>query len=641
MASIGWHFPSSGGGTEAGFNDSGIETFAGNPFENLAREIIQNSLDARDSLTDPVVVSFEVVQIPAADFPGHAEMLAVMKKCVQASKGDEKASKFFNKAVKILRSSSINCLKISDYNTTGLCDGGKGDYKSGQWHRLVKTTGRSGSDKTATAGGSYGIGKNAPFAVSDFRTVFYYTYYKDGKTTVERMQGKAILISHELEQPDDYSQAVGFFGIKKNCEKLTGTDVAQSDVGGLKRTDGKHGTTLLIPGLAETAKWREKIEAAVVSNFFHAIHKKQLEVLIDNDTVLINSENLSKILSDPAIRAVNEEAKTALYYYQAMTEGDDFERKNPGLPDNQNERKFEITLPTLGHCILWLKQEEKYPQNVAILRRGMKITDRQKGLIQRWGTCSDFAAVCICDSDVGNALLRKMENPEHNAFEPERLGEDVRRGKKALKELVDWVRGIIKAQTQIGGGKIIDLDKLSKFFPSPGEGALPGEERDFEGKSEIDYKPIKMSPPSPPDIDESENGEDGEDGGEIRGENDGTGGDRAGKGGAGGDSKTVRGKSLEIKAARVIPIGKDVKRVMFTPKQSGEGVLFLEIAGDSYTEKIAVDGAGKDATKFVRDKIKDGGVILSVKKDERVSLAVKLKEPVESSLSVIFVETKK
>lgn len=57
---IGWNFPSNNGGTEAGFNDSGIETFAGKPFESLAREIIQNSLDARVSSDKPVTVAFQV-----------------------------------------------------------------------------------------------------------------------------------------------------------------------------------------------------------------------------------------------------------------------------------------------------------------------------------------------------------------------------------------------------------------------------------------------------------------------------------------------------------------------------------------------------------------------------------------------------
>ena len=58
------------------------------------------------------------------------------------------------------------------------CAMGKGgEIKTGQWHRLVKMTGQSAKNSN-TAGGSYGIGKHAPFAVSGLRTIFYSTRYK-------------------------------------------------------------------------------------------------------------------------------------------------------------------------------------------------------------------------------------------------------------------------------------------------------------------------------------------------------------------------------------------------------------------------------------------------------------------------------
>ena len=91
MSEIGWRFPSADDGAEAGFNDSGIETYAGRPFENLAREIIQNSLDARKSMDLPVTVSFELEEIRAADFPSKSDLLAIMKKCKKASRSDEDA----------------------------------------------------------------------------------------------------------------------------------------------------------------------------------------------------------------------------------------------------------------------------------------------------------------------------------------------------------------------------------------------------------------------------------------------------------------------------------------------------------------------------------------------------------------------
>ena len=65
---IGWHFPPTNGGREDGYNDSGIAHFRGAPIGSLARETIQNSLDAHDQGTEPVEVSFEVRSLQAEAF---------------------------------------------------------------------------------------------------------------------------------------------------------------------------------------------------------------------------------------------------------------------------------------------------------------------------------------------------------------------------------------------------------------------------------------------------------------------------------------------------------------------------------------------------------------------------------------------
>ena len=55
----GWYFPLTNGGREDGYNDPGIAHFTGSPLSSLARETIQNSLDARRDETQPVEVVFE------------------------------------------------------------------------------------------------------------------------------------------------------------------------------------------------------------------------------------------------------------------------------------------------------------------------------------------------------------------------------------------------------------------------------------------------------------------------------------------------------------------------------------------------------------------------------------------------------
>lgn len=51
-----WFFAKNEGGRDSGFHDAGVETFKGNFDRYLARELIQNSLDARSDAKKPVQV---------------------------------------------------------------------------------------------------------------------------------------------------------------------------------------------------------------------------------------------------------------------------------------------------------------------------------------------------------------------------------------------------------------------------------------------------------------------------------------------------------------------------------------------------------------------------------------------------------
>ena len=60
MSEISWRFPKLDNGAEQGINDGGIATFKGSElYSNLAREICQNSLDAKQEGKDTVVVEFK------------------------------------------------------------------------------------------------------------------------------------------------------------------------------------------------------------------------------------------------------------------------------------------------------------------------------------------------------------------------------------------------------------------------------------------------------------------------------------------------------------------------------------------------------------------------------------------------------
>ena len=605
-----WSFPPSSGGSDDGFNDAGIETFTGARFDGLAREIIQNSLDAAVDDQTMVTVEFDFVEITRADFPGRKSLLKAMKQCEKESR-DEKGKAFFGNAVRELQKTKIQCLKISDSGTTGL----RGDYRKrqGQWYAITKARGVSEKANNATAGGSFGIGKNAPFAVSSFRTVFYSTLYNDDNgDTVYRAQGKSILISHSSGD-DEYTQANGFYGEVEGCLPIEG------DIPGMLRPK-EQGCVVFIPGFVAEPEWQHKIMATVVSNFFCAIEWGKLQVLIQDEKKnieVIEKETLDRCFAKiEALQITPEKVKNSLYYYRAMQE-----------PTSSRDGQ----LVHLGHCKMWVAIDEGLPKQVALLRKtGMLITDDQLKL-KRWPGRIDFVGVFICDSEKGNILLRDMENPQHNAFEPDRAIPNQRdKCKKALNELVSWVRESVDSLAKLKEAEVTEIKELNDFFPDvdPPE-TIPGDEgeRNLEGLPVYSPKPLKRSKPKADTLD----GDEGAEGG--AGEEGGTGGDDSGDGpghgeGTGGTGTRTPLQSVELQNVRVVSDADKSrnKTVHFTPMESGNIEIRLAIMGD--------DGRVDDIHLADADGIHGGAFFVTVQRNKRISLKATLDNPVNDSIAV-------
>ena len=101
----------------------------------------------------------------------------------------------------------ITCLRISDFNTTGL-------YGE-KFYLLTKGSGIT--DKTGATGGSKGIGKYASFVASSFNTVFYSTYAKDGK---KQFLGISKLCSAPMPDTDELTMGIGYYGVNNKNEPI-------------------------------------------------------------------------------------------------------------------------------------------------------------------------------------------------------------------------------------------------------------------------------------------------------------------------------------------------------------------------------------------------------------------------------------
>ena len=296
MKGVGFEFPVDSAGQWDGFNDPGIEHFAGNRLQHLGREVPQNTIDAKTG--NPAQISITLIKVPAKSLPDHAGLSDAMRRCATAATKDksDKATKFFAEAMRLLAAKDLYVLQIRDSNTTGLC----GPCENGTpFFAMLKATGQS--QKPGTSTGSYGIGKFAPFAVSDLRTVFVSTVWCDAKGKPHHyVQGKSVLMSH-LDVKKNTRRGTGFWGHKKGCLPITELNDAVPDwlriTGPRKSLKGQDGTMLSIIGFAPAKGWQQVLAANIAENFFGAIWRGELEVDI-KDGPKIPATTLDEVLGD-------------------------------------------------------------------------------------------------------------------------------------------------------------------------------------------------------------------------------------------------------------------------------------------------------------------------------------------------------
>src|SRR5581483_7492180 len=213
MPQLKWTFAKNDGGRDSGFHDAGVETFKGNFDRYLAREMIQNSLDARYDVNSPVIVKFDLLRLGRGDIPDMDALKTTLSRCGEYWSHDKKAKEFFRRAQTLAGKDKITALQIGDFNTTGVL--GSDTERSKDWYNLIRSAGSS--SKGGGEGGSFGIGKNAPFAASQVRTVLYSTFNVNGEHV---FQGVATLVSHN--HPDGgVSQPTGFLGATNGASVRT------------------------------------------------------------------------------------------------------------------------------------------------------------------------------------------------------------------------------------------------------------------------------------------------------------------------------------------------------------------------------------------------------------------------------------
>lgn len=475
---VGWYFPPLCGGTEHGYSDQGIEAFKGiELIDNLAREICQNSLDAKlKDNKEPVRVAFRLCHIKQENY----EMFTQFKKCIEGcyeywgERKDEKLTNFLSGAKQMLSEERIPILIASDFNTTGLTGSKATSQQRSVWRALAHSDGTSVKGDGSI--GSYGIGKNAPFACSDLSMVFYNTYAEDEQKAFKGVARIATLLQNGKE-----TQSTGHYG-KYDNDKIS--PIFDDELNKFRDLFDRYeyGTDIIIVGFNETENWMEQIEKAILKHFFIAIIENKLVVEIDGNT--LDKDHLKNIFKNSY--SDDKDVQIASQMYHAFTEPD-------------NGEPYRTTILEENDIELYIKADKNYSRQTGYFRStGMLVGNNRRNLLQR------FAAVVMVRGEKLGELLRHTEPARHNKWDytiiPKSQPELRQKAQKAIKQINEWVLSVLKSQFEAIKEDRIDSD-MGDWLPDEVDDLpIEGNEIKGEDKLKVNQKIAGSAPVQPPII---------------------------------------------------------------------------------------------------------------------------------------------
>ena len=449
-----WEFPSANNTGSHGLK-SYQEQFKDNPMYSLAKEVCQNSLDAVNDETKPVIVEFNLCYMYSDDFPDKKGFLDVLDKCLKYNKDTYKRTEsadFYRNAIRLFKGTDIPVLKISDKNTKGL-QGSDNDDNS-DWYNLVKAEGVS--DKGDGKGGSFGHGKFATYACSGLQTIFYSTNAIDNKRAY---QGVSRLSTFRNEN-NDKTLGIGYYG-NENCNNVPGMFKLKGDM--KPRQSGEYGTDIYIMGFNEYIDdWESKIVAAVIDTFFVAIHDNKLVFKIED--IEVNSETLQKYINDELISSyMDEDTK---YSYEALA-GNTNCVTFKGSIINPDDIELRIVI-----------KNEPVPNHIAMVRmNGMKIYDRD-----RLPKSPYYGGVLLIKDIDTDAYFRSLENPQHNNWSADRAKDKVDEAKARITAIGRFIKDRLSEYMKDNQPSSIEISGLEEFLPDDIE------EKQMEGKGKSSFE---------------------------------------------------------------------------------------------------------------------------------------------------------
>lgn len=478
-----WRFADNNYGRENGLDTSDMETFKKDPTAALAREIAQNSIDAAFG-DKPVKLEFKLFEISRDGIPGISALGEEIRCTYESVENDNKDKKPLGVINSNISRETIKCLRISDYNTTGLI-GVSTNKRNTLFCNLTKGSGVS--VKTGTSGGSKGIGKFVAFVASMINTVFYSTVTVEGE---EGYIGICKLRSRPIpNDPDLMTDGTGYYAEGERNAPIQGELILDND---FHRGHDEPGTDIFIIGFNDSEEWRNTIISKILESFMVAIYRDRLEVVIDDIT--LNSKSMGKIIYESGVLANRgkKERRGIEAQYELLTQD-----------ESKGVYSSDLTIGSNSVITVYVKQysskeiDRATKQCVMIRYPYMKIC-RTTG-----HSFLPYSSLCIINDNELNCRLRAIENPQHTDWELKRLDDDKlekKKTKELKKEMDNSIDDYIEEVLKQSSAEKTDFEGAGEFLPTEVElgGDDAGSLLQDPNKDSVQVSPVKKVVPTTP-----------------------------------------------------------------------------------------------------------------------------------------------
>lgn len=449
-----WRFPRANHTDKRGISTADTETFKKNAHKGFAREILQNSIDARASDESPVLVEFKTFEIDTAKIPGIDELRQAAQNCIDLWSYKKDYVAVYDKILKSLSSKKITCLRVSDYNTTGLVGIESSESENNRFLALAKSTGVS-EKPSELAGGSKGVGKNAAFLMSSTKVVFYSTKTNQGLNgelcSYSGSIGVADFASGVVvgSQNNDYTLGKGYYcsnDLHEPCDNLL-----MLDESALNRND-ECGTDIFIIGYSDSADTKKEVVNSVLESFMASIFYGH--IVVKYQDIIISKETLDSLVFDEEL--IDAKLKNEIVSQYLILKG------------GEDVSVFDIDTE-YGNCSLYILKLGKDNSDLATHQITMIRKPYMKIKNFNMSNSYDASALCIIEGEDLGKALRNIENPKHDDWETNRI-ED----KAYKKEIVGLINEIkIKINEKII--ECLQLDNDDPIDPNGAGEYLPDE----------------------------------------------------------------------------------------------------------------------------------------------------------------------